>query len=418
MASGVAVGLLGLGVVGGGVYEALTRKADLIAARCGRPVYVKRALVRDVSRARPVAVDPARLTTNPDDVLADPDITVVVEVLGGERPAYDYVRRAILAGKSVVTANKDMLARHGAELLPLAAEQGVELAFEATVGGAIPIVAAIRRSLVANEIQSVQGIVNGTTNYILSEMESKGRGFASVLKEAQELGYAEPDPTNDVAGYDSRYKLVILCALAFGTWLPVDEVPCEGIERVSPADIRLAGELGYTVKLLATARRAEAGIEASVRPALVPSSAMLAGVRGVFNAVQVRGDLVGDMLFYGRGAGAQPTASAIVGDLVSVIRGERSPTLRAVAGGALASGGDVHDKCFVRLETAEGDVAQAAKEHLAGAGIALEGAAGGAAGELALLTGAAPRRALRQAIDGLAAVPGVRRVASVLAVVD
>ncbi|MHB1416979.1 MAG: homoserine dehydrogenase [Chloroflexota bacterium] len=417
MAPGVAVGMLGLGVIGGGVLQALTTKAELIAARCGQPVHLKKALVRDVGKSRGLAVPSGLLTTDPEEVLADPSIGVVVEVLGGERPAFDYAKRALAEGKHLVTANKEMMAKYGPELLSLAGERGREVCFEASVGGGIPIIAALRRSLAANEIVGVQGIVNGTTNYILTEMAEQGRDFALALREAQELGYAEPDPTNDVEGYDSRYKLVILCALAFGAWPRVEAIPCEGIANLSPTDFRLASDMGYVIKLLAVGRRTAAGLEAHVGPTLVPAGGMLGGVKGVFNAVQVQGDMVGDMLFYGRGAGPAPTASAVLADLIGVIRGETSPVSPAGAQAALAPAAEVAGRFYLRLETEDRTAAEAAVEHLAGLGVDVA-VRRSADGNLAFLTGQAKQAAVQRGARDLASLPQIRRVATLLNVID
>ncbi|MCL4465836.1 MAG: homoserine dehydrogenase [Chloroflexi bacterium] len=324
MSEPVVLGLLGLGTIGGGVWQALAGQSDLLAERVGRAVVVGKALVRDLAKPHP-GVPPDLLTTDPREVVGDPRIGIVVEVLGGEHPAYELVKQALLSGQHVVTANKELLAKHGAELFALARERGLELACEASVGGGIPIIAAIRKSLVANRVSRVRGIVNGTTNYILTEMVEKGRDFAAVLAEAQALGYAEPDPTNDVEGFDARYKLCVLSGLAFAAWPQPEDVPCQGITRLTAADLRFAGQFGYAVKLLATVRPLAGAVEAGVEPTLVPLTSPLAVVNGVFNAVQVQGDLVGDTLFYGRGAGPAPTTSAILGDVVAVARGERSP---------------------------------------------------------------------------------------------
>lgn len=416
MVSGVQVGLLGLGVVGTGVLQACAERSATIAARCGRPLAIKRALVRDVGKARPAAAA-GITTTNPADVLADPEIAVVIEVLGGEQPAYDYARRALLAGKHLVTANKEMLAKHGPELLALAHERGLVVGFEASVGGGIPIVAALRRSLLANRVTGVRGIVNGTTNYILTEMNDRGREFAAALREAQALGYAEPDPTNDVEGFDSRYKLTILCALAFGVWPRPETIACEGITRLEPADFRLARALGYAIKLLAHGRQTEAGLEAWVSPALVPAASLLAGVRDVFNAIQVEGDMVGDMLFYGRGAGPAPTASAILADVMDIVRGERPPSVELTGTARLASAAERAGAFYLRLETDGPAVAASAGARLRELGVGVAASAA-TAGALGLVMAKVPHREVRRAADELAAVAGIKRVAALLPVAD
>ncbi len=315
------IGMLGLGVVGGGVYRILTERAETVAARMDRPVHIARILVRDPAKPRAVTVPSGLLTADPWQLLDDPAIAVVIEALGGEYPAADYIRRALRNGKYVITANKEVMAKHGPELLALAAEKGVDIAFEASVGGGIPLIGPFRQDLAANRILGVQAILNGTTNYILTRMTEERADFASVLKEAQRLGYAEPDPRNDVEGLDAAYKLAILATLAFETPVRPADVYTEGITHLSPQDLHYAQEMGYRLKLLCLARDTEAGIEARVHPALLPRTHPQAQVDRVYTAVLVKGDLVGDVLFYGRGAGAEPTGSAMVADLIALGRG-------------------------------------------------------------------------------------------------
>ena len=317
----INVGLLGLGVVGSGVMEALTRKNALIAKQAGIPVRVRRVLVRDLEKPRSTGTPMDILTTNPEDILKDPEIDVVVEVMGGEKPALDYLRQALESGKSVVTANKEVMAKHGPDLLALASAKGVHLLFEASVGGGIPILRPLMKDLRANEIKAVRAIINGTTNYILTKMTYEDLDFPQALREAQELGYAEPDPTNDVEGFDAAYKLTILASLAFQTRVSHQSVHREGISRLTVNDFRYARELGYAIKLMAIAKREGAEVEARVHPVLIPQDMPLAKVDGVFNAVELEGDLVGKVLFHGRGAGAMPTTSAVLGDVLEVAWG-------------------------------------------------------------------------------------------------
>ncbi len=317
----INVGLLGLGVVGSGVMEALTRKNALIAKQAGIPVRVRRVLVRDLEKPRSADIPTDILTTNPEDILKDPEIDVVVEVMGGEKPALDYLRQALESGKSVVTANKEVMAKHGPDLLALASAKGVHLLFEASVGGGIPILRPLMKDLRANEIKAVRAIINGTTNYILTKMTYEDLDFPQALREAQELGYAEPDPTNDVEGFDAAYKLTILASLAFQTRVSHQSVYREGISRLTVNDFRYARELGYAIKLMAIAKREGAEVEARVHPVLIPQEMPLAKVDGVFNAVELEGDLVGKVLFHGRGAGAMPTTSAVLGDVLEVAWG-------------------------------------------------------------------------------------------------
>jgi len=310
------IGFLGMGVVGSAVAHALIEKADLLARRIGRPLELRRVLARDPDKPR--SFDLGLFSFNPDDILDDPAIDLVVEMMGGENPAYEYIVRALRRGKHVVTANKEVMAKHGPEILAIAAERGVHCSFEASVGGGIPVIGPFKLDLMANEIQEVRAIINGTTNYILTRMAADGAEFAAALEEAQQLGYAEPDPRNDVEGIDSAYKLAILGSLAFHTITRPSDVYYEGITTLTPADFRYSRELGYTIKLLAIARARDGAVELRVHPALVPDSEMLAKVDGVFNAVAVEGDLVGRILFVGKGAGAGPTSSAIVADIIDL----------------------------------------------------------------------------------------------------
>ncbi|HLH20936.1 MAG TPA: homoserine dehydrogenase [Chloroflexota bacterium] len=316
MQGAIGVGMLGLGIVGSGVAQALLTKADSIARRVGRPVVLQRALVRTPDKPRALA--PALLTTNPAAVLDDPAIEVVVEVLGGEQPAHQYILAAIERGKHVVTANKEVMAKYGPEILESAAARGVDVAFEASVGGGIPVIGAFRLDLLANDLQEVTAIINGTTNYILTKMAREGVDYETALAEAQALGYAEADPRNDVDGIDAAYKLTILATLAFHARMRPADVYAEGIARLAAADFRYARELGYAIKLLAIGRATERGLELRVHPAFLPADALLANVDGVYNAVSVEGDLVGRVLFYGRGAGAGPTSSAVVADVIDI----------------------------------------------------------------------------------------------------
>jgi homoserine dehydrogenase len=316
----IRVGLLGLGTVGGGTVEVLRRNREEIARRAGREIVVTMATARDLSKPRAVALEGIDLVADPARIVASPDIDIVVELIGGETRAKELVLAAIAGGKHVVTANKALLARHGNEIFAAAHARGVMVAFEAAVAGGIPIIKAIREGLSANRIEYLVGIINGTCNYILSEMRDKGLAFDVVLAEAQRLGYAEADPSFDIDGIDAAHKLTILSAIAFGIPMQFDKAFTEGIGKLTAADIKYAEGLGYRIKLLGIARRAAAGIELRVHPTLVPARRILANVEGVMNAVLVKGDAVGHTLFYGRGAGAEATASAVVADLVDVTR--------------------------------------------------------------------------------------------------
>ncbi|HWQ28616.1 MAG TPA: homoserine dehydrogenase [Dehalococcoidia bacterium] len=366
--SQVGIGLMGLGVVGSGVARILTEKADVYARTVGCPLALRRVLVRDPAKERAFDVDAGRLTTDPRAILDDPEIDIVIEVMGGETPAFDYIREALTRGKFVVTANKEVMAKHGAELLTLARAHGVDILFEASVGGGIPIIAPLKRDLLANEILGLRAIINGTTNYILTAMSRKGQPFATALAEARDLGYAEPDATNDIEGFDAAYKLAILASLAFHTDIRPADVYREGISRLAPRDFTYAAQLGYAIKLLAIARRVDGAIEARVHPALIPLHEPLAKVDGVLNAVQVEGDLLGQVLFEGRGAGSLPTTSAVVADLldaaISVVSGVREPSAwRHEAPARVLPIGEVVTRYYFRITVADrpGVLAQIAR---------------------------------------------------------
>ncbi|GAW93246.1 homoserine dehydrogenase [Calderihabitans maritimus] len=316
----VQIGLLGLGTVGTGVLKVLTQNSSDIEQKVGKKIEVKKILVRDINKPRRVEVDPSLLTTEVQDILEDEDIDIVVEVMGGIEPAKDYVLEALHRGKNVVTANKDLLAEYGKELFEASAEHSSDLFFEASVAGGIPIIRPLKECLAGNRIEEVMGIINGTTNYILTKMTTEGSDFEEVLKQAQELGYAEADPTADVKGYDAARKIAILASIAFGTRVTFRDVYVEGITEISREDIEYARELGYVIKLLGIAREKDGVVEVRVHPALIPVCHPLAAVNDVFNAVFVRGDAVGEAMFYGRGAGELPTASAVVGDIIEVAR--------------------------------------------------------------------------------------------------
>jgi homoserine dehydrogenase len=312
----IRVGLLGIGVIGSGVARNLQDREEAYAQQTGLRLRLHRVLERDRWKAEGAGVDPVIVTDDASAVLGDKTIDIVIELLGGEHPAYDFIKEALLSGRHVVTANKEVMAKHGSELLALANERGVEILFEASVASGTPVIAPLRRDLLANEITSIRAIINGTTNYILTRMSKEGMEFDEALRQAQELGYAEPDPTNDVEGFDSTYKLAILASLAFHTSVHPDQIYREGITGLSGRDFRYAAELGYSIKLLALARQGKDGVEARVHPALVPREELLANVDGVVNAIQVEGDLVGRVLFQGPGAGPQPTSSAVIANVI------------------------------------------------------------------------------------------------------
>ena len=314
------VGLLGIGTVGGGTYNVLTRNAEEITRRAGRPIEITVVADKDVARAKELTGGKVKVTDDAFAVVNDPNVDIVIELIGGYGVAKELVLKAIENGKHVITANKALLAVHGTEIFAKAQEKGVMVAFEAAVAGGIPIIKAVREGLSANRIQWVAGIINGTTNFILSEMRDKGLTFADVLKEAQRLGYAEADPTFDVEGVDAAHKITLLSALAFGIPVQFDKAHIEGISKLDATDIQYAEQLGYRIKLLGITRRRDDGVELRVHPTLVPEKRLIANVEGAMNAVLVQADAVGSTLYYGKGAGAEPTASAVIADVVDVTR--------------------------------------------------------------------------------------------------
>ena len=316
----INVGLLGIGTVGGGTFTVLQRNAEEITRRAGRPIRITVVADKNVELAKKVAGGACRVTDDAFAVVNDPEVDIVVELIGGYGVAKELVLKAIANGKHVVTANKALLATHGNEIFKAAQDKGVMVAFEAAVAGGIPIIKALREGLTANRIEWIAGIINGTTNFILSEMRDKGLSFDTVLKEAQRLGYAEADPTFDIEGVDAAHKITILSSLAFGIPMQFDKAYIEGISKLDAVDIKYAEQLGYRIKLLGITKRTPEGVELRVHPTLIPGKRLIANVEGAMNAVLVQGDAVGATLYYGKGAGAEPTASAVIADLVDVTR--------------------------------------------------------------------------------------------------
>jgi homoserine dehydrogenase len=412
------VGIAGLGTVGGGVLRLLSENAELITARAGRPIVVTAVSARDRSRDRGVALDGLRWHETPAALATDDAVDVVVELIGGsDGPARALAEAALGAGKPLVTANKALLAVHGAALARLAEERGVALGFEAAVAGGIPVIKALREGLSGNRISAVAGILNGTCNYILTQMRERGREFAEVLADAQKLGYAEADPSFDIDGVDAAHKLAILAALAFGRPVAFEAVHVEGIRRISAVDIAFANELGYRIKLLGIARRTEAGIETRVHPCMVPGTAPIARVDGVFNAVVAEGDFVGRVMLEGRGAGAGPTASAVVADLIDIARNRHTPVWGA-AGASLSSTPSVPmshhvGPYYLRLMVVDrpGVIADVTAI-LRDMGISLEsmlqrGRSPGEAVPVVLVTHETRESAMREALDRIGALPTV-----------
>lgn len=425
----VRVGLVGLGTVGAGVFRTLRDNHDEIVRRVGCDIVVTMACRRDLARARAVVGDQLRLTADPMEVITSPDVDVVVELMGGLDPARELVLAAIAAGKHVVTANKALLAVHGNAIFAAAQERGLMVAFEAAVAGGIPIIKALRESLAANRIEWIAGIINGTTNFILSQMRDKGVNFEEALADAQARGYAEADPTFDIQGVDAAHKAALMSAIAFGIPVQFDKAYVEGIGQLSGVDIRYAEQMGYRIKLLGLVRRrGDAGVELRVHPTLVPARRLIANVEGVMNAVMVRGDVVGTTLYYGEGAGANPTASAVIADLVDVARtansdpGARVPYL-AFQPGAL------RDEVVLPMEQAwtsyylrllvldQAGVLARVAEILAAAGISVGsllqrearevGGEGSRRTDLIILTHEAQEGAMNRALAQLQALPAV-----------
>jgi len=322
----IGIGLAGLGNVGTGVYKHLALNSVLLRERLGIELTIRKVAVRDLAKKRDVEVPPALLTTDPFTLIDDPSIQIVVELIGGIDTAHRFVLAAIAAGKMVVTGNKALLAEHGREIFAAAAEKKVPIFYEAAVAGGIPIIKAIREAFVGNHILSIHGIINGTSNYILTRMVEQGLDFPEALAEAQSLGYAEADPTLDVNGWDAAHKAIILASLAYGFWVESDKIFVEGVENITAADIAFSANLGYTIKLLGIIKAdPDQRVEVRVHPTLIPKSHVLASVGGVFNAIAVRGDVVGDTLFYGRGAGQDPTTSSVISDLAEAAQALQAP---------------------------------------------------------------------------------------------
>ncbi len=421
----VNVGLIGLGTVGSQVAERMLSWGPQLSRRAGVDLCLRRVLVRDPAKRRPYEVPAELLTADPEQVLADPEIEVVIEVAGGDEPMHSYLQRAIGAGKHVITANKVVMARHGPELLDQAAERNVDLYFEAAVGGGIPLISIFRTDLQANRIERVSAVINGTTNYVLGRMAS-GSTMEEAVREAQEAGYAEADPTDDIGGHDATYKLTILASIAYEIKVRPDDVYREGIEGVEPVDFRYARELGYAIKLVAHTQRHTGRVEARVHPALVPLDHPLARVEGAENAVWVEGDLVGQVLLVGQGAGGRPTASAVVRDLIdlarSIRRGVQSrPSFSFDDRIGVVPIGEVKTRAYYRIRVDDQPGVVAAIGHVfAEEGVSIssfiqkDAWSHDQTAELVVTTHPALDASLRAARERMAALPPVRAVSSFL----
>jgi homoserine dehydrogenase len=416
------VGLLGCGTVGSGVVRLLEEHADEIESRLGARLVLGPVAVQSLVKDRDVTV--SCLTDDPHEVTADPRVDIVVEVMGGIEPAYGLICEALTAGKSVVTANKELMANLGGELLALAHDKGVRVEYEAAVAGGIPLIKPMRESLAGDRVRKVLGIVNGTTNYVLTRMREERVQFNDALAEAQRLGYAERDPSADIEGYDAAAKAAILASIAFDTRVVADDVYREGITSVTATDIAHAARMGYVIKLLAIAQDYDGEIGVRVHPALLPADHPLSSVRDAFNAVFVEADAVGELMFYGRGAGSLPTASAVLGDLVTVARallsGERPASAPPTTFRPIRGIGEVTVQYYVLLDVADEPGVLAAIASVFGAhmvsikSVWQEGA--GESAQLLLITHAAKESNVQATLHGLRALPAVRRVASVMRV--
>jgi homoserine dehydrogenase len=432
MKKDIGIGLMGLGVIAGQVARVLTDKADELAEKVGCPLVLRKIKVLPQDLARPQAKKmPSRLfTTDDDEFFREPGIDIVVEAIGGENPATEYIKRALSGGKHVVTSNKEVIAKHGVELLALARQHGVGLQYEASVGGGIPLIAPFKHDLVANSIRGIFAIINGTTNYILTMMAKEGMDFKTALKHAQKLGYAEANPENDIEGIDANYKLAILASLAFQTQVRPQDIYREGISRLSGRDFRYARELGFAIKLLAIAKQSDDAIEARVHPVFIPADSFLAKVDGVYNAVHVEGDLVGKVLFIGEGAGAKPTSSAVIADVVSsarkIVLGVGSiSTWKAISGRHIKPMDEIETQYYIRLSAADqpGVLAQIARVFgdnsiSISSAIQPESDAKTQTAEIVIMTHPAREKAMQAALRKLEKLDVVREIANFIRVED
>lgn len=424
----VKIGLLGLGTVGSGVVRLLEQNKEAITLKACRPIQVARVLVRDVLKDRGLGLDPSVLTADPREVLDNPDIEVIIEVMGGIDPARRYLLAALSQGKSVVTANKDLLAEHGQELMETAARHGTQILFEASVAGGIPIILPLKQSLAGNRIYRLMGIINGTTNYILSQMSQQGREFEEALLEAQRLGYAEADPSADVEGWDAARKLAILASIAFNTRISFKDVFVEGIRRVTAQDITYARELGYVIKLLGIAKEEAGKVEVRVHPTLIPRQHPLAAVNDVYNAVFVEGDAVGKAMFFGQGAGSMPTASSVVGDLILAVRERQNGNAGSLGctcfyNKILKPMGEVASRFYLRLTVRDqpgvlAGIAGVFGNQEVSLGSVLQKRTEAGMAELVLVTHHVPERNLQDALAIISGLSTVAAVANVIRVED
>ncbi len=420
----IGVGLMGLGVVGGQVAKVLLDRAEILAEQVGCPLVLRKikVLEQDLSRPQAQAMEPHLFTTDEDEFFATAELDIIIEAIGGEEPALKYVKRALSAGKHVVTANKEVIAKYGTELMALAHKQNISLSYEAAAGGGVPLIAPFQRDLVANQIKGIYAIINGTTNYILTRMSREGTDFASALSQAQKLGYAEADPKDDIEGIDSAYKLAILASLAFQSQIRPEDIFREGISQLESRDFRYAQELGFAIKLLAIAKQSDSSIEVRVHPAFVPEDDFLAKVDGVYNAVLVEGDLVGRVTFLGKGAGALPTSSAVIADVVQAARdivfGVGCRTVwKLESGKAVKPMSEIITRYYIRMNIADraGVLAQIAGvlgDHNISISSAIQEEADELAqtAEIVIMTHPAQEKAMLKALEELGCLEAVKEI--------
>ena len=420
----IGVGLMGLGVVGGQVAKVILDRAEILAEQVGCPLVLRKikVLEQDLSRPQAKAMEPRLFTTDEDEFFATAELDIIIEAIGGEEPALRYVKRALSAGKHVVTANKEVIAKYGTELRALAHKQNISLSYEAAAGGGVPLIAPFQRDLVANQIKGIYAIINGTTNYILTRMSREGTDFASALSQAQKLGYAEADPKDDIEGIDSAYKLAILASLAFQSQIRPEDIFREGISQLESRDFRYAQELGFAIKLLAIAKQSDTSIEVRVHPAFVPEYDFLAKVDGVYNAVLVEGDLVGRVTFLGKGAGALPTSSAVIADVVQAARdivfGVGCRTVwKLESGKAVKPMSEIITRYYIRMNIADraGVLAQIAGvlgDHNISISSAIQEEADELAqtAEIVIMTHPAQEKAMLKALEELDCLEGVKEI--------
>lgn len=425
----INIGLIGLGTIGGGVAKILNEKAGPITKQVGTPLTLRS--VADLDETRKASLpDPSVFTTNVQNIFDDPDIDIVIELIGGETPAKTFIQEAIQRGKHVVTANKEVLAKHGPELLTLADQHKVGLFYEASVGGGIPLIAPLKRNLQVNDISSIHTIINGTTNYILTRMEKEGLEFSAALKEAQDLGYAEADPTSDIEGFDAAYKIAILATIAFHTDVRPEDVFHEGISRMTSQDFQYARELGYAIKLLAITKKEGHSIQVRVHPVFIPDDMLLAKVDGVFNAVQIEGDLTGRVIFYGRGAGSEPTANVIVSDAIHIARSinagtEMQPELHLDTPKQIIPISDIETRYYMRMTIADmaGVLAQITRvlgenQISISSAIQKEADPKSQTAEIVIMTHPAQEKAMQQALDQMESLEAVKEISNLIRVED